>query len=68
MLRSVSRAFHRNLSYRARFSTGFSDKVSSDSQVASWVLLNPSEGTVLQEADSQVQSTGCLLRTPGMNR
>ena len=42
--------------------------MSSDLQVASWVLLNPSEGTVLQEADSQVRSTGCLLRTPGMNR
>ena len=68
MLWSVSRAFHRNLlSYKARFSTGFSDKVSSDLQVASWVLLNPSEGSVLQEADSQVRSTGCLLRTPGMN-
>lgn len=31
--------------------------MSSDSQVASWVLLNPFEGAVLQEADSQVQST-----------
>ena len=69
MLWSVSRAFHRNLiSHRACFSTGFSVQVSSDSEVASWVLLKPFEGAVLQEADSQVQSTGCLLWTPGWAR